>query len=156
MNTQISYRFELLNPRVRYEQYDRYMQSMQKLRAKVYLHDGAIQASQLTPEGRYRVAGDEESWQFLLVDDQDEVAGCVRYLLHPNTVEFSDLLLRHSALAQDPVWGRRLRAAVATDLEEARAHNLWYAELGDGRSPKNIAGPRQHSRFCWHLMRGVG
>src|SRR6185437_13089647 len=119
MNTQISYRFELLNPRVRGEQYDRYMRSMQKLRAKVYLHDGAIQASQVTPDGRYCTPGDEESWHLLLVNDQEEVGGCVRYLLHPNTVEFSDLLLRHSSLAQDRVWGPRLRAAVAADLEES-------------------------------------
>jgi hypothetical protein len=140
MNSQASYRFELLNPSFRGEQYERYMHSLQKLRATVYLHDGAIQASQLTPDGRYCVAGDDESWHFLLVNDQDEVAGCVRYLLHPNTVEFSDLLLRHSALAHDLVWGPRLRAAVATDLEEARAHNLWYAELGGWALAKEYRG----------------
>lgn len=130
MNTQLGYRFELLNPSVRCHQYDRYMHSMQKLRARVYLRDGAIRASQVTPEGRYCVARDDESWHFLLIDDQDEVAGCVRYLLHPNTVDFSDLLLRHSALAQHPVWGPQLRAAVARDLEQARTHDLRYAELG--------------------------
>ena len=57
-----------------------------------------------------------------------------------NTVEFSDLLLRHSALAQDPVWGQRLCAAVAKDLEEARAHNLWYAELGGWALAKEYRG----------------
>lgn len=139
MNTHISYRFALLNPRVR-DEYDRYMHSMQKLRAKVYLHDGAIQDSQLTPDGRYCVPGDEESWHFLLINNQDEVAGCVRYLLHPNTVEFSDLLLSHSALAQDPVWGPRLRVAVAADLAQARAHNLWYAELGGWALAKEYRG----------------
>jgi hypothetical protein len=142
MNRQISYRFELLNPSVRCEQYDRYMHSMQKLRAKVYLQDGAIQASHLTPEGRHCVARDRESWHFLVIDDRDEVAGCVRYLLHPNTVEFSDLLLRHSALARDPVWGPHLRAAVARDLEQARTHDLWYAELGGWALSKEYRGTR--------------
>lgn len=140
MNIPISYYFQLLHPSVRCVQYDRYMHSMQKLRAKVYLDDGAIQTSQLTSEGRYCVPGDEESWHFLLIDDQDEVAGCVRYLLHPNTVEFSNLLLRHSALAQDPVWGAHLRAAVAADLKEARAHNLGYAELGGWALAKTYRG----------------
>lgn len=137
MNTQFSYHFELLNPSVRN---DRYIHSMQKLRANVYLDDGAIQPSQLTSEGRYCVPGDEESWHFLLLDDQEEVAGCVRYLLHPNTVEFSDLLLQYSPLAHHPVWKAHLRAAVAADLKEARAHNLGYAELGGWALAKKYRG----------------
>ncbi len=130
MNTQIRYRFELLNPRIRCKQHEQFMHSMQKLRARIYLDDGAIHASQLMLEGRYWIERDEECWHFLLIDDRDEVAGCVRYLLHPNTATFYDLLLRRSALAQDPMWGKRLRAAVEADLDEARAHQLWYAELG--------------------------
>lgn len=92
------------------------------------------------PEGRYSIERDEECWHFLLIDDRDEVAACVRHLLHPNTITFCDLLLRRSALAQDPVWGKRLRAAVGADLDEARAHQLWYAELGGWALAKEYRG----------------
>jgi hypothetical protein len=74
--------------------------------------------------------GDEESWHFLLVNEDDQVIACLRLLLHANTVSFDKLRLTHSHLANDLVWGDKLRAAVEADLAEARRQNIGYAELG--------------------------
>ncbi|HEY7306686.1 MAG TPA: hypothetical protein VH601_21360 [Bryobacteraceae bacterium] len=137
-----SYRFQLLAPsetsgsRWRYSFadrhiYKRYLYSAQRLRARAYIADGAIRAWQVTPDGRFRMEGDDSSWHLALVDEAEAVIGCVRFLLHdPCTLSFEKLKLRHSALAKDAVWGPKLRDAVQADLSLAREHNFSYVELG--------------------------
>src|SRR4051812_20173524 len=86
------------------DSYERYLMSLQKLRAKSYLADGAIAPEQLDEEGRFRMGRDEDCWHFLLVNPQEEVVGCVKYLDHTPTARAEDLLISHSAVGQDPVW----------------------------------------------------
>jgi predicted GNAT family N-acyltransferase len=107
-----------------------YLHGMQQLRGQVYLKDGAIQACELDDDGCFRMRGDEQSWHLLLVDGAREVIGCARYLVHSNKTDFEKLRISHSALAKDPEWGPKVRAAVKADLEMARQNDFSYVEIG--------------------------
>ena len=115
---------------------------MQRLRGSVYLKDGAIQDCELDEDGRFHMRGDEQSWHLLLVNTQHQVIGCARYLVHPNTVEFGDLRISHSALAKDPVWSAKARAAVEADLAVARENGFSYVELGGWALAEEWRGSR--------------
>jgi len=106
------------------------MASMQKLRGRVYLKDQAIQPWELDDEGRFRMQGDEQSWHLLLVDDEKEVIGCARYLVHTNQVPYERLRVSQCALAKDATWGGKLRAAVELHLQQAQEENLSFVEVG--------------------------
>lgn len=100
------------------------------MRGAVYLKDGAIQESELDDEGRFCIPGDKRSWHFLLIDQLHKVIGGARYLVHPNTVQFDQLRVRHSALARDPAWAHKVRDAVERDLRTAHERNQSYVEIG--------------------------
>ena len=137
-----NYHFQLLAPpqtspdgsfgrcKVNEQLYGHYLASMQRLRGRVYLKDGAIQPCELDDEDRFRMRGDEQSWHFLLVEDDQNVIGCARYLVHPNTVSFDKLRIAEAAQARDPYWGQRVRHAVEADLRRARAYDQSYVEIG--------------------------
>jgi hypothetical protein len=112
------------------ERHRHYLSSLQRLRARSYLEDGAIEPWQMDDHGRLWMEGDEASWHFLLTDEQDRTIACVRFLLHTNSVKFEQLRLTHSSIAKDPRWSGQLRAAVESDLAEARRARIRYAELG--------------------------
>jgi hypothetical protein len=139
---QPNYRFQLLAPpampfdrtfgrqNIDKQLYDHFLSEVQKLRGRVYLKDGAIQETELADDGRFSMAGDKQSWHFLLVDTAQKVVGAARYLVHPNTVRFEQLRVRHSALAKNPAWAEKVRAAVEHDLRAARERHHSYVEIG--------------------------
>jgi hypothetical protein len=147
-----NYRFQLLAPpgrngsfgrsKVNEHLYYHYLSSMQRLRGKTYLKDRAIQPWQLDDEGRFAMPGDERSWHFLLLDDTHEVIGCARYLVHPSTVAFERLRISHSPLANDRLWGEKVRDAVESDLRVARKHGMSYAEAGGWALAEEWRGTR--------------
>src|SRR5579862_9846427 len=92
----------------------------QKLRGKSYFEMGALDASQLTSDGRQISDADERSWHLLTLDERGQVVACLRYLAHPMSVSFPELILSHSALAKSERWGQPLREAVARELRHAR------------------------------------
>jgi hypothetical protein len=106
------------------------LQATQRFRGQVYVKDGAIQERQLDAEGRYCMHRDEESWHMLLVTPELQIAGCARYLVHPNTTTFEELALRHSPLAHCETWGSKVRHAFETEIRIARSEGLPYVELG--------------------------
>jgi hypothetical protein len=111
--------------------YDRLLNSLQKLRARSYLGDGAIRGDQLTDDGRFVMPGDESSWHFVLTAAADEVIGCVRYSVHdPEHVRLEDLRVGQVLRFVGAEWGERLRAGVWADLKLARQRGSVYAELG--------------------------
>ncbi|MFL6450286.1 MAG: GNAT family N-acyltransferase [Bryobacteraceae bacterium] len=136
------YRFQLLAPagiapsavngpiRADIDSYEHYLTSLQKLRAQSYIADGAIGPDQLDGDGRFRMHWDEESWHFLLVNPEEEVVGCVRYLAHQGSARAEDLFISHSAIAKDPVWGARFLEALESDLTYARENLLTFIEVG--------------------------
>lgn len=110
--------------------HDLYLRATQKFRGQIYLKDGAIQPWQLDSDGRFRMAGDEDSWHLLLVVAPHKVVGCTRFLMHPNTVSFDRLTFRHAPLAKDRLWSAKVRYAFETELRVARAEGMSYVELG--------------------------
>jgi hypothetical protein len=102
----------------------------QKLRGRIYVEEGAIGQTDLTPDGRHYLSSDEESWHLLTLDGNGEVCGCTRYLAHQNTISFAGLGVRHSALAKCDQWGQRLRSAVEQELQLARRRDFAYVEMG--------------------------
>jgi hypothetical protein len=103
---------------------------MQRFRGRIYLQDGAIRPRDLTLDGRHCLSIDESSWHLLAMTEAGEVCGCARYCPHENSVGFSDLWLRHAALARSPEWGQKLRRAVERELFRARGERRAYAEVG--------------------------
>jgi hypothetical protein len=102
----------------------------QKLRGRIYVEDGAIEPNELTPEGKHRIANDQESWHILTLDSRGELSGCTRYLAHKNTTPFTQLGVRQCALAKCDQWGPKLRSAIEQDLQLARKRDFAYVEMG--------------------------
>lgn len=110
--------------------YDEMLAGLQRLRGATYVNDGAIRTSDLTPDGRHISPVDTKAWHVLVVDSSNEVCGCARYLAYDRDVSFSDLMIKRSALAEDPEWGPVLRRAVESEIALARTLNMTYVEVG--------------------------
>jgi hypothetical protein len=102
----------------------------QKLRGRIALHEGAVDATQLSGDGRHMQPADQFSWHLLTLDAYGRVAACMRYQPHRNGAGFHDLAISRSTLAQSKTWGRDLRHAVEADLQDARQRGCSYVELG--------------------------
>jgi hypothetical protein len=50
--------------------------------------------------------------------------------MHQDNVEFSDLMVSHSALAKSDRWGSALRETVEAQIATARRRNVRFAEIG--------------------------
>ena len=141
------------------EIYDLLIAEMQRLRGSAYLEDGAIQDSDLTPDGRHISSVDEKAWHVLLIDADGQVSGCARYLSHPHDASFSDLVIHHSALARDPRWGGKLRRAVDLDVALARNRGISYVEVGGWALHKSVRCTREALRIAlatYALARNLG
>ncbi len=111
-------------------QHARLLASMQRLRGRVYLEDGAIDQSELSQGGLHRLAVDYESWHILALDGQEKVCGCVRYREVVGANLFQQLWIHNAAVAADNSWGAWLRRAVEAQMAWARAASLGYVEVG--------------------------
>jgi hypothetical protein len=108
----------------------RLIREMQRFRGGIYLHDGAIDRSDLSPDGRHQTPEDERSWHLLMLDPSGHVSACVWYLEHPANVSFEQLRVRRSPLATQGGWSTVLWKAVESELARARQAGLRYAEVG--------------------------
>lgn len=115
---------------------------MQQLRGSVYLKDGAISPNDLDNEGRFYMAGDEESWHLLLVDDAKQVIGCAKYLVHDSNVPYHRLKVAQTPIASDPIWGEKVQRAVEADLRRIREEKLSYVEVGGWALAEEWRGTR--------------
>ena len=106
------------------------LDSLQRLRGRLYYEDGAIGDESLDREGRFRMCGDEEAWHLVLLDADSNVIGCARYLMYPHSIPYPFLRISHSAIGKDPRWSHKLRTAVEADLRIARLRGLRYVEIG--------------------------
>jgi hypothetical protein len=150
-------RFE--NVRASASRYDQLLASLQRLRGRVYLEDGAIAPSQLASGGRHLLPGDEHAWHVVALDEAGEVAGCSRYLAHPNTVPFHRLSVRHAALADSAQWGEMFRGAVAQEVELARRRGVAYVEVGGWALAPKLRRTREALRVAlatFGLARALG
>ena len=110
--------------------YDRLIADMQRLRGRVYLQDGAIQARDLTRDGRHALEIDQHSWHVLTMNEEGKVSGCLRFLEEKIAQKFDELWISHSALAHCPTWGARFRRAVEREIAKARLKNVSFGEVG--------------------------
>jgi len=126
---------------------DRLLTEMQKLRGRIYLKDGAIEASELT-DGKHRVDADDDSWHLLVLDEDDRVCGCVRQNVYPEKIAFSNLDVSRSALAQSEEWGEKLKVAVKSELRLSRRLNLPCVEIGGWALAEDIRGTTEAVRMA--------
>jgi hypothetical protein len=112
------------------ERYRSRLAEAQKLRGRIALHEGAVDRTQLLPDGRHVQEADRQSWHLLTLDASGRVGACMRYLPHSKGVGFNDLAISRSTIALSKAWGGDLRAAVEEDLLDARQRGCWYVELG--------------------------
>jgi hypothetical protein len=112
------------------DEHSEYLASMQRLRGRLYLEDGAIDASELSSDHRHIVPADVHSWHLLAVNRHGEISGFARYRPYSQSVSFNQLGVRHAALAQCDEWGHKLRASIESDIVGAFSRNLSYSEVG--------------------------
>ena len=108
----------------------RWLSEAQRVRGGIYLADGALEASQLTADGRHVQRTDYDSWHLLAVDGNGEVQGCARYRHLTGNVGFDDLGVRESWLARCDQWGATLRAAVESEIVRAKQRGAAFSEVG--------------------------
>jgi hypothetical protein len=109
--------------------YNNLLHGMQRLRGRIYVEDGALQPSQLTPDGRHVLSSDMNSWHLLLCQDT-EVRGCMRYSLYSDGVPFHKLNAAESAAAKCPERGHRVRAAIEREIRRASKLGIGFGEAG--------------------------
>lgn len=111
--------------------FGRLQSSMQRMRGRIYLEDGAINRSDLGADGRHVLPSDEQSWHLLSVDETGSVVGCTRFLRHHRAdLTFDALRIRAATVASSPAWGSKLRLMIEDEISKARAAGFAYVEVG--------------------------
>ena len=111
-------------------QHARLLADLQRLRGSIYLRDGAVEAHQLSSEGRHQTSEDERSWHLLMVDERGRVDACVWYMGHQPSIPVDRLRVRNCPLLEQPAWRNALVRAVESELAHAKQHGMSYAEVG--------------------------
>ncbi|MCU1257890.1 MAG: hypothetical protein JWO80_775 [Bryobacterales bacterium] len=142
--------------------YSKLLADMQRLRGRVYLQDGAIEDSALTPDGRHQSECDESSWHLLTLDAAGRVLGCMRYF-RPNLTRFDTLNLRRAALAKSRTWCPELYASIRAELAAARRARFSYIEVGGWALTEQLRGTTEALRgvlatYAWaqHIGGALG
>ena len=127
--------------------YWKLLHEMQCLRGRVYLQDGAIDASCLI-DGRHQCETDSSSWHMLALNSQGRVCGCLRLHEHARPTVLSELNVSHCALSRSPEWGDALAGALKDELSFSRDINLAFAELGGWALDEETRGTTEALRFA--------
>src|SRR5688572_5919225 len=105
-----------------------FLSEVQRLRGRVYLEDGAVEAHQLTTDGRLVHPQDHKSWHLLVTNSAGQISGCMRYS-PADHASYHHLDVARSALACSDKWGMQLREAVEARKAEAQRREINYAEV---------------------------
>jgi hypothetical protein len=116
------------------------LHGLQRLRGRVYLEDGAIERSALSPDGRYVQPADEEAWHLIALNAQGNVSGCARYMAHPEHVRFDDTGVSNSSLTWSPDSASSLRIAVESEIERAHFLGIDFVEVGGWALTQELRG----------------
>lgn len=116
----------------------RVLAQMQRFRGQVYVAEGNLEASDLSPDGRHVQPADEKSWHLLTIDEQGAVVACGRVLVHRPGARFADLSISHCALARSRGWGYLLERAVEEQIRLARFRGRHFAEIGGWAVARNL------------------
>ncbi len=104
--------------------------ALQKLRGRVYAERGVIRREDIGENGRFPMYADQQSWHLLLLDRGEDVVGCARYRVHPNTAGVEQLMLWRQNWTGHTAATGEVRSAIEQELETARKQNLSYVEMG--------------------------
>ena len=106
------------------------LSGLQKLRGRVYLEDGAIDRSELTPDGRFIQPVDNYAWHLIRLDANGDVCGCARYMSYSGDLRFSETGVSRSALGRSHEWSGTLRMAIESEIALAKRLRVDYVEVG--------------------------
>jgi hypothetical protein len=113
---------------------------LQKLRGRVYLEDGAIERSELYPDGRYVQPTDDDAWHLMTLNGRGGASGCARYMAHSGPVHFDDIGVSNSPLRRSGEWGSGFRTAVEAEIELATRLGIDYVEVGGWALTEEVRG----------------
>jgi len=125
----------------------RLLAEAQRLRGRIYLADGAIDAHQLTENGLHVQAADQRSFHLLSLNSEGRVVACTRYLPHANTIEFGRLTLAQSPLTTNGRSRPLLERAVGRELVRARNLGYGYVEMGGWALTEELRGSTEAVRM---------
>lgn len=131
----------------------------QRLRGGIYLEDGAIDASELTSDGRHVSPLDEESWHLLTVTPSGRLVGCTRFRQHATSVRTFELGVSQAPLASSDEWGEGFHASLNSELDSARKMGFSYVEVGGWALDKEVRGTAEAlnsvlATFAWSQLLG--
>ncbi len=106
------------------------LSQIQLFRGRIYAEDGAIEPSELTPDGRHVLPIDERSWHVIAVEKSGAISGCLRFLEESTASRFDDLWLHQAAVADCPSVGPKVREAVEREMIRARQERVRFGEVG--------------------------
>jgi len=107
-----------------------FLAKLQRLRGKSYFEDGAIDRSELEPDGRYVQPQDAGAWHLVSLNAHGDVGGCARYIAHSGLLRYADTGVSSSPLSRSAEWGSRLRTAVTSEIALANRLGVDYVEVG--------------------------
>ncbi|HTV55250.1 MAG TPA: hypothetical protein VMI06_10070 [Terriglobia bacterium] len=127
---------------------------VQQFRGQVYLQEGNLAPEDLTRDGRHVQAADAKSWHLFTMNNRDEVEACGRLLPHPENVDFGDLGVAHSSLAQSKEWSPVLRKAVEEEIRVARRRGVRFVEFGGWAVSRKLRCSTEAVRMClaWYAL----
>jgi hypothetical protein len=128
--------------------YSDLLAELQRLRGRVYLEDGAIERSTLSPDGRYIQAADAEAWHLIALNAQGDVSGCARYRAHSGQLHFDDTSVSHSPLSHSAGWGASLRSAVESEVRRANHLGIDFVEVGGWALTPEFRGTSEALRIA--------
>ncbi|MGH9404387.1 MAG: hypothetical protein ACRD3D_00965 [Terriglobia bacterium] len=132
---------------------------VQRFRGEVYVEEGNLTSDDLAFDGRHVQASDAERWHLFTMHGQDEVGACGWLLPHPGNVDYGDLGVAHSSLAESKEWGPVLRKAVEEEIRIARLRGVRFVEFGGWAVSRALRFTFEALRMClaWYaLCRAIG
>jgi hypothetical protein len=139
--------------------YDDMLCSMQQMRGRIALNEGAVREGDLGLGRRHVMAGDEDSWHLIRVGENENILGCARILVHSKHANFGSLRVSQTPLANSSEWKNQVRSAVEQDIKAARDSEMTVVEPGGWVIDEQLRGGSDAvaialSAFAWSQLIG--
>ncbi len=88
------------------------------------------------------------------MNGRNEVEACGRLLPYPENVNYGDLGVAHSSLAESKEWGPVLREAVEEEIRIARRRGFRFVEFGGWAVSRRLRCSTEAVRMCfaWYAL----
>jgi hypothetical protein len=91
---------------------------------------------------------DASSWHLLVLNGQNRICGCARFLEHPRKPALSDLNVAHCALARNSEWSSALVSALKAEIAFSTSLELPVVELGGWAVGEELRGTTEALRIA--------